>query len=48
MIEIEYDEMTDRFYYVCDCGSTGRLWDRKRDAEQDADRHDELHDDGVV
>ncbi|MEV5695822.1 hypothetical protein [Micromonospora globbae] len=49
MTQIEYDEATDGFYFHCyACGRDGRSWDYRRDAELDADRHDEQHDDGVI
>ena len=51
MTEIEYDEMFDQFYFRCvetGCHKLGRNWDQRRDAELDADRHDELHDDGAA
>lgn len=52
MTTVEYDELHDQFGYVCHedgCPTpTGCLFDRERDANLDADRHDELHDDGVI
>lgn len=49
MTTVEYDELCDQFYFQCrDCGETGRGWDRRRDADLDADRHDQLHDDNVI
>lgn len=48
MTVIDYDEMTDGFFYLCDCGATGVDQMHYRDAEVDADRHDQLHDDGVI
>jgi hypothetical protein len=44
MTTIEYDEMSDQFYGLChDCPWEGRLWDERRDANLEADRHDEWH-----
>lgn len=49
MTTIEYDELTDEFFFAChDCGATGRSWDAERDAGLEADRHDGLHDDEVI
>lgn len=48
MTVIDYDEMSDDFFYVCDCGATGVGRMRSQDAERDADQHDALHDDGVI
>ncbi|MFU8851116.1 hypothetical protein ACNAW0_09055 [Micromonospora sp. SL1-18] len=49
MTQIEYDEATDGFYFHCyACGRDGRSRDYRRDAELDADRHDEQHDDGLI
>ena len=49
MITIEYDEQSDDFYAHChDCGWESRLYVLERNAEQAADRHGELHDDGVI
>lgn len=51
MITVEYDEMEDGWYFVChdhEPPVAGRTFFARYDAEMDADRHDELHDDGVI
>lgn len=52
MTDVLYDEFGDDYYYRCDrdgCPKpTGRGHMAVRDADLDADRHDELHDDGVI
>ncbi|MCW6003801.1 hypothetical protein K1W54_04290 [Micromonospora sp. CPCC 205371] len=49
MTTIEYDELTDDFYAKChDCDWESRVFALERNARQAADRHDELHDDGVI
>lgn len=48
MTVIDYDVTTDGFYYRCDCGASGADHMRVQDAERDADRHDQLHEDGVI
>lgn len=52
MTTIEYDEMTDDYYYLCHEAKCprregpGRM--SQRDAGRDADHHDQQHDDGVI
>ena len=49
MITVEYDEMEDGWYFRChDCDRNGRTFFARYDAEREADRHGELHDDGVI
>jgi hypothetical protein len=46
---VNYDEADDTYGFHChDCGRDGPRRDAQRDAWLDADRHDELHDDGVI
>lgn len=47
-ITVEYDEMTDYYYAVCECGWTGRGRMHQQDADRDADHHEQLHDDEVI
>jgi hypothetical protein len=47
--DIEYDEMTDDYYGVCrecDWKGPGRM--SQRDADLDAEHHEQLHEDGVI
>jgi hypothetical protein len=51
LTDIDYDELTDDYYGVClvpGCGWTGPGRMRRRDADIDADRHEDRHDDGVI
>lgn len=51
MTQVEYDEMSDDYYFVCEeagCGATGRGRMRYQDANRDADYHDQLHEDGAI
>jgi hypothetical protein len=49
MTTVEYDEQSDDFYAKCrDCGWESRMFALERNARQEANRHDELHDDGVI
>lgn len=49
MITIEYDEQSDDFYAHChDCDWESRSYALERNANREADRHAELHDDEVI
>lgn len=52
MTTVDYDEMSDDFYYRCHltgCTSpTGEGHMVRRDATVDAEFHAQLHDDGVI
>lgn len=47
MTTVEYDEMSDAFHASCSCGWAGNLYMRSRDADREADAHDDWHDNQV-
>ncbi|MFI2663350.1 hypothetical protein [Micromonospora carbonacea] len=47
LADVLYDEMSDDYYFVCPCGATGPGWMRWQDANGDAGRHEQQHEDGA-